>query len=158
MAVPAKSKPKPGRVPLMMSRTLGDFAARDSDSRSEGTCPQALREFSKEHWVRFLHGDVIDHRQRLSTDTQDIVDVHGNAVDANGVVLADHLRHEELRADTIGRDCDADVANLDHVGEETEGELDMAEAHRPGRESVVQESDQGLETRFPLEVSTPTVA
>ena len=47
--------------------------------------------------VGLLDGDVVDERDRLGADADDVVDVHRHAVDADGVDAAGLLGHRDLR-------------------------------------------------------------
>ena len=61
-------------------------------------------------------GDVVEHRDRLGADADQVVDVHRDAVDPDGVVAVHHLGDEQLRADAVGRDREAEpAAEVEHV-------------------------------------------
>src|SRR5439155_16671592 len=60
---------------------------------------------------------VIHHRNRGCPDANDVVHVHCYAIDADGIVLAEHMRDHRLRADTIGRNRNPLAAYVDDIGE-----------------------------------------
>ena len=47
-------------------------------------------------------GDVVKEEQRFGTLSGDVVDAHGHAIDADGVVLICHLGDHELGAHAVG--------------------------------------------------------
>ena len=47
--------------------------------------------------------DVVEHEQRLGTGADEVVDTHGDQVDADGLVATGGPRHLELGADPVGR-------------------------------------------------------
>ena len=59
--------------------------------------------------VGLLDGEVVDHRDRLGADADEVVDVHRDAVDADGVEPPGLLGDDELRADAVGRQRDAEA-------------------------------------------------
>src|SRR5262249_49970599 len=62
--------------------------------------------------------DVVDQCGGPGTDAENVVDVHGDAVDAHAVVAARGLCDEKLRSDTVRGDGDAErLAHRNHVGE-----------------------------------------
>ena len=53
--------------------------------------------------VGLLDREVVDQRDRLGADADDVVDVHRDAVDADGVEPVGLLGDDQLRADPVGR-------------------------------------------------------
>ena len=56
--------------------------------------------------VGLLDGDVVDHRDRLGADADQVVDVHRDAVDADRVEALRLLGDDQLGADAVGADRD----------------------------------------------------
>ena len=52
-------------------------------------------------WVGLLYGQVIEHRDRLSADADDVVDVHRDAVDTDRFEPVGLLGKDELRTDAV---------------------------------------------------------
>ena len=72
--------------------------------------------------VRPLRRDVVDQRQRLRADAEQIVDVYRHAVDADRVVAAHHLGDQHLGPYVVGGDRQTPaVGQVDHVGEIAKG-------------------------------------
>ena len=59
--------------------------------------------------VGLLDGQVVEQRDRLGADADDVVDVHRDAVDPDGVVAAGLLGDDQLRADAVGAERDPEV-------------------------------------------------
>jgi hypothetical protein len=47
-------------------------------------------------------GDIIQEKQRLCAAADDVVDAHGHAVDAHGVMLVHQLRNAEFGSHAVG--------------------------------------------------------
>ena len=88
---------------------LRDLAGRDVDAGRLGAGVEPLGELAEEGRIGLLHGDVVDHRDRPRADADDVVGVHRHAVDADGVVAAHLLRDQDLRADAVGGDRQAEL-------------------------------------------------
>ena len=86
-----------------------ELAAGDLDAGVGGAAarPRAIASVARR--VGLLDGEVVDHRDRLGADADEVVDVHRDAVDADGVQPAGLLGDDDLRADAVGRDRDAEV-------------------------------------------------
>ena len=87
----------------------GDLAARDLDAGLLGAGLQPAPDRLEDVRVGLLDGEVVEHRDRLGADADHVVHVHGDAVDPDGVVAAGELGHDQLRADAVGPDRDAEV-------------------------------------------------
>ena len=60
--------------------------------------------------------DVVEHRQRLGADADDVVGVHRDAVDADRVEAAELLGDEKLRPDAVGGERDpGPIVDPDHA-------------------------------------------
>ena len=70
-----------------MQATLGDAF----DNLSGGIC------------IKLTSGEVIEKKKRLSTLDDQIIDAHGNEINADSVVNADRMRDFKFCADTIRR-------------------------------------------------------
>src|SRR5262249_45518218 len=94
------------------------------------------------------HRDVVDHRKRLGADADHVVDVHGDAVDADGVVFAHHVGDNGFRADAVGAERKADAVELDHVGEIADRQHHAAEPRR--RPGALHARDDAVQARIRL--------
>ena len=94
--------------------------------------------------IRRLDRDVIEHRERRRSDTEQVVHVHGDAVDPDGVVPTGELRDEQLGADPVGREGQAERTDPDHaremadrdLGRGAEGERGCDLVEEPGERAV----------------------
>src|SRR5262249_9511622 len=112
---------------------LRDLAARDRDLRHLGAPAKSGADRIEHGRVGHLDRDVIDERQRLGADADQIVDVHGDAIDADRVVFPHHVRDDGLRADAVRAQRNADAVDLDDIGVIADGQHDPAHAVlRPG--------------------------
>jgi hypothetical protein len=92
-----------------------DLAARDLHPRGLGARLQAHADLGHHDRVGPLDRQVVEHRDRLRADAHDVVDVHGDAVDADGVEAPGLLGHDQLGADAVGPDRDPEVrCDLEH--------------------------------------------
>ena len=65
-----------------------------------------------------LEGDVVHEGDRARADAEDVVHVHGNAIDTDRLQATHGLRDQELSPDPVGRDGDPGVrSNGNDVGE-----------------------------------------
>jgi hypothetical protein len=97
---------------------LGQLTARTADAGQLAAARDPLSEGAEQLGIGLFDGDVVDQCNRTSTDAQHVVDVHGDAVDADAVVASGCLRNQELGADAVGRDRNPQVRrHRNHVGE-----------------------------------------
>src|SRR5699024_965878 len=61
----------------------------------------------------FAAGDVVQENQRLGAGADDVVDAHGHAVDAHGVVLVHQKGDFQLGAHAVGA---GDQHGVGHIG------------------------------------------
>ena len=110
-AIPTRSKPftislscevSPPEIDML--RHLGALAQADRDGVEHGG-------------VRLIDGDVVHERERLGADADHVVDVHGDAIDADGVELAHHGRDDRLGSHAVGAEREAGAVHLDDIGE-----------------------------------------
>ena len=69
-------------------------------------------------------GDIVKEYKRFSSLCKDVIDAHGNSVDADGVVLVHRKGYLEFRSDTVGsahenRLLDVKGAEIEHPAKST---------------------------------------
>src|ERR1051326_2653094 len=75
--------------------------------------------------MRNFNGNVVEERQWGCADAQHIIDIHGNTVDADCVVLVHHFGHDDFGTDAIRRNGNAKtVSNIYDVREVPEWHFD----------------------------------
>ena len=112
---------------------LRGLAAGNRNPRHLGAGAQARADRVEHGGVGALDRDVVDQRDRLRADADHVVDVHRDAIDADGVVFAHHVGDDGLRADAVGAERDADAVHLDHIGEIADRQRDAPlPGARPG--------------------------
>src|SRR3954462_3161891 len=122
---------------------LRDLAAGNGDPGLSRAFRQPDRNPVEHRRLGALDGDVIDHRYRARTDAEQVVDVHGDAIDADRIVFFHHLRDEGFRPDSIRAEGEADTADVDHIGEIADRQLHRAEAgFRPVRGNALDNPPQ----------------
>ena len=84
-AVPQRSKPCGRRMAADQLGEHGELAAGDLDVRALRRRPSGPGRCAPGRRVGLLDGEVVDHRDRLGADADDVVDVHRDAVDADGL-------------------------------------------------------------------------
>ena len=82
---------------------LGHLAADERAPRRAAPRGDALDELLDVSGVEFSDGDVVEEEQRLRALAHQVVDAHGNQIDADRLELTDGLRDEGLRPDPVGR-------------------------------------------------------
>ena len=87
---------------VIHARHFSGFAADQTGTGLYAAVGNAGHDLLEQCWIVLAAGDVIQEEQRLGTLGGDIVDAHGHAVDADGVVLVGHLGNDQLGADAIG--------------------------------------------------------
>ena len=120
-----------------------ELAAGDLHARGLGADLQARRRSRAERLrVGLLDGEVVEQRDRLGADADEVVDVHRDAVDADRVEAAGLLGDDELGADAVGARarCPRFVGDPQHDGV-------VARCRRPTRDGrpvsiVAQHADQ----------------
>ena len=91
------------RVAADQLRQHRNLAPRYFDSGLLGADFEPFANPCQGGWVGLLYGQVIEHRDRLSADADDVVDVHRDAVDPDRLEPVGLLGKDELRADAVGR-------------------------------------------------------
>ena len=81
---------------------LRHLAANKSASAQFAAIGDAGDDFRHGFGLQLADRDVVEEEQRLSAGGEDVVDAHGDQIDADGVVLARHLRQLDLRSHAIG--------------------------------------------------------
>ena len=101
---------EPGEVVVPGSVDTGHFGSLPSDEgapRHPAASGDAGNDIGADLRVEFAHGEVVEKEQRLCALGQNIVDAHGDKVDADGVVNAGLHRKAHLGAGSVrGRDQD----------------------------------------------------
>ena len=108
-AAPHRSKPRGRRVAADQLGEHGELAARDLDAGRLRADAQALGDAPEPLGVGLLDGEVVEHRDRLGADADEVVDVHRDAVDPDGLEAVGLLGDDELGADAVGRERDAEL-------------------------------------------------
>ena len=94
-----------------------ELAAGDLDAGLLGAGLQALGDLRERGGVGLLDGEVVEHRDRLGADADEVVDVHRDAVDADRVQAPGLLGDDELGADAVGAQRDRQVGrDAQHAG------------------------------------------
>ena len=95
---------------------------------AQGSFGQSFSQFSQAARIERLYRDVVHHGQRGRPDAEQIVDIHRDAIDADGVVFPHTLGNQDLGPHAIGGHRDTlVVADLDNVGEQPEVQTDAAD-------------------------------
>ena len=112
---------------------LRGLAARNGDAGHVRAVAQPDPDGVEHGGIGVVDGDVVDQRERPRADADHVVDVHGDAIDADGVVFAHHRRDDGLGADAVGAQRDAGAVHLHDVGEISDRQHDAPHAvARPG--------------------------
>ena len=96
---------KAGQVILAIRihrRHLGRLATDQSTTSLLAALRNALDDGGRRRHIEFAAGEIIEEKQWLGTLHQDVVDAHGDQVDADGVVPVQMEGQTQLGADTIG--------------------------------------------------------
>ena len=118
---------------------LRGFAARYRDARFLGAAREPCADRVEHLRIRAIDRDVIDEGHRLGAQTDKIVDIHGDAIDADRVVFPHHLRDDGLCPDAVGADREPPAAaDIDHIREVADRQLDPAECR--GRQPIAPDS------------------
>ena len=79
-----------------------ELAAGDLDAGGLGADAQPLGDARQPLGIGLLDGQVVEHRDRLGADADEVVDVHRHAVDADRLQAIGLLGDDELGADAVG--------------------------------------------------------
>ena len=96
---------KTGQVVLILGHhagMLGSFAAHQGAASLYAALGHALDDLGNFLRDVLAAGDVIQENQRLGTGADHVVDAHGHAVDADGVVLVQQHGDAQLGAHAVG--------------------------------------------------------
>ena len=114
---PAQVEAVRGRVAADELGQDGELAAGISIPAASAPTLQALADALERIGVGLLDGEVVDHRDRLGADADQVVDVHRDAVDADRLEPPRLLGDDELGADAVGRQGDAELRrHAEHRG------------------------------------------
>jgi hypothetical protein len=110
----------------------GELAPGDLDAGVLGADLQALGDLRERGRIGLLDGEVVEHRDRLGADADEVVDVHRDAVDADRAEAAGLLGDDELGPDAVGRQRDREV-----VGEPQDARVVAGSEERAARPAGV---------------------
>jgi hypothetical protein len=85
---------------------LGDLAAGDLDPRQLGSGAKPGPDLPAHLGIGLAAEDEVQHRDRLGADADQVVHVHRDAVDADGVEPTELLGDDHLGADPVGAERD----------------------------------------------------
>ena len=131
-ARPGEVEAPPLPDPLDQLPDLGDLPAGDRDVGLPRPFVEALTDGREHRRIGFLDGNVVQHGERLCPHAEEVVHVHGDTVDAHGVVFVQHLGHKELGADPVRGEGQAEVIpQVQDRGEvaEVQNRFTAAEGH-----------------------------
>ena len=129
---------------------LGDFSAGDADPRLARAFRQPPCQLVEHLRVGMRAGDVVDQADRTGADTDEVVDVHRHAIDSQGIVAAEHFRHQHLGAHAVRAEGETEAAaQFNDVGE-----IPQVELHRVLQIEMVGRPQVTLD-RFQRRVRTP---
>ena len=124
---------------------LCQLATGTAHARELAASSDPFAERPEQLCIDLLDGEVVDKGDGSGANAQNVVDVHGDAIDADGVVAAGGLRHQKLGADPVGRDGDSEVLRHRHdVGEVADVE-NRTVRFAGVRERRPDETEQGAE-------------
>src|SRR5699024_3661242 len=110
------------------TRVLGGFPTEQCCAGLDTTLGDAGDDLGDVLGNNLADGDVVLQEQRLSATADQIIDAHGDQVDADGVVLVHHLGDNELGAHAVGtrgQDRLPVLTQLEQSGETTEVAADL---------------------------------
>ncbi len=87
---------------VVHARHFSGLAADQTGTGLHAAVGHAGDDLLQQSRIVLAAGDVIQEEQRFRTLGSDVVDAHGDAVDADGVVLVRHLGDHQLGADAVG--------------------------------------------------------
>ena len=115
---------------------LGCFAAHQGAAGLHAALGHAFDDLGDLLGNVLAAGNVVQEDQRLGAGADDVVDAHGHAVDADGIVLVHVLGHTQFGAHTVGA---GDQDRMLHTGAvqlkqtaETAQAADAVFGHRAG--------------------------
>ena len=142
-AVPHRSKPCGDGMAADELGQDGELAAGDLDARGLRADLQPEGDARERLGVGLLDGQVVEHRDRLGADADEVVDVHGDAVDAHRLQAIGLLGDDDLRAHAVGRHRDAEVRrHAQHRGVVAAGQDRRA---GPVELDGAQDADEGVD-------------
>ena len=125
---------------------LSCFAAADTDFRLPCSLGESLADLVEDIRMELFGGDVIDHGDGLGANTEDVVNVHRDAIYSDGVVFSEHLCDEHLGADAIGGKRQAlspsEVEDVCEMPQTQDGATDEAFPEGERRGHVLQQALQ----------------
>ncbi len=128
---------KTGKVELVGCHDACVFRRLSADQRTAGSATavsDAADDGGDPLRVDLASGDVVEHEQWLGSHTDQVIDAHGDEVDANGLVPAGRACDEELRAHPVGGRDQHGLLEASDV--EWELAAEAADASDDGTESI----------------------
>ena len=89
-------------VLVVHARHFSGFTADQCRTGPHAAVGHAGYDLLEQSRIVLAAGDVVKEEQRFGTLSGDVVDAHGHAIDADGVVLIGHLGDHELGAHAVG--------------------------------------------------------
>ena len=89
-------------VLVVHARHFSGFTADQCRTGLHAAVGHAGYDLLEQSRIVLAAGDVVKEEQRFGTLSGDVVDAHGHAIDADGVVLIGHLGDHELGAHAVG--------------------------------------------------------
>lgn len=83
---------------------LRDLATGDGHAGLPSALVEPPAQFREHVRLQDLHRDVVDDGERLGADAENVVHIHRDAVDPDGIVPSHHLGDEQLGSDAVSRD------------------------------------------------------
>ena len=156
-AEPTRSKPYGDGWPRITSGSWQTSPPGISTPASLGARAQADRDLAQHLGVGLLDGDVVEQRERLGPDADEVVDVHRDAVDPDRVEAAGLLGDDHLRADAVGGERDPEPGRDPQHARVVPGQRHGERATRPG--SIPRSTSTSAATPASAwRVSTPAAA
>ena len=104
------------------ARHLRGLAADEGSSRLPAAVRHALDDLGDALGHVLAAGDVVQEEQGLGAAADDVVDAHGDAVDADGIVLVHQEGDAQFRTDAVGAGDEDGLAHAGEVGGEQSAE------------------------------------
>ena len=123
---------------------LRNLAARYADAGLPRAFRKALAQLVKYFPVGGGAGDVVHHADRFCADADDVVDVHSDAVDSDGVVFSHQFGDDDFRPHAVGAKGNAlAVSKVDDIGEVADVRRQrIAFVVFPGWQNMVEEASK----------------
>ena len=147
-----------GLVSLDDVRDLRDLPTDDTDTGQLSASVQPVCNLLKNFRRGSFESDVVEKGDRLGANADRVIDVHRDAVNADGVVAAKHFGDQDFATDPVRAEGEPKrVRDFDNAGEESD--IDHSSslaggAERCGRAHPLQERRQEFVIRLPIRLFT----